>query len=103
MEVILSGPQSEDKPTTDAISNSNTGVGSALKQSNAADSTVDELSKSWSSLKSSVGDLVDKVESGINTTFQSALTTVKEGASVVANSATQKATVLVKQINKAIT
>jgi hypothetical protein len=62
MEVILSGPQSEDKPTTDAISNSNTGVGSALKQSNAADSTVDELSKSWSSLKSSVGDLVDKVE-----------------------------------------
>ena len=103
MEVILSGPQSEDKPTTDAISNSNTGVGSALKQSNAADSTVDELSKSWSSLKSSVGDLVDKVEGGINTTFQSALTTVKEGAAVVANSATQKATVLVKQINKAIT
>lgn len=103
MEVILSGPQSNNKPTNDSISTSNTGVGSSLKQSNSTPSTVDELSKSWSSLKSSVGSLVNKVESGVSSTFQSALTTVKESAASVANGATQKATVLVQQINKAIT
>jgi hypothetical protein len=64
-------------------------------------STVDELSKSWSSLKSSVGDLVDKVESGL-IPFQALLRRLKRVRGV-ANSATQKATVLVKQINKAIT
>lgn len=103
MEVILSGPQSEDKPTTDAKSNGITGVGGVVKQGGVKPSNVDELSKSWSSLKNSVGSLVDNVEKGISTTFQSALTTVKESAAGVANGATQKATVLVKQINKAIT
>lgn len=103
MEVALSGAQASTSPTTDATSNSTTGVGSSMKQSNATSSTVDELSKSWSSLKSSVGDLVDKVESGVSTTFQSALTTVKESTASVANSATQKATSLVKQISGAIT
>lgn len=103
MEVALSGTQSSTSPTTDSTSNSTTGVGSSLKQSAATTSNVDELSKSWSSLKNSVGSLVNKVESGVSTTFQSALTTVKESAAGVANSATQKAAALVKQISGAIT
>lgn len=103
MEVVLSGSQSNSKPTNDAISQGITGTGAATKDAGSTPSTVDELGKSWSSLKSSVGDIAGKATNAIKTGFQSALYTVSKPVLDVTNSATQKAAELAKEINENIT
>ena len=65
--------------------------------------TVDELSKSWSSLKSSVGGITGKISDTIKTEFQSALDTVSKPILEVTNSATKKAADIAKNIVKAST
>ncbi|EPO1716841.1 hypothetical protein ACT6NA_000301, partial [Escherichia coli] len=69
----------------------------------ARESTVDELSKSWSSLKSSVGEITGKISDTIKTEFQSALDTVSKPILEVTNSATKKAADIAKNIVKAST
>lgn len=103
MEVVLSGSQAEKKPTDDQISQSETGTGGIQKEAGSAPSTVDELGKSWSSLKSSVGSITNKITNTITTGFQSALETVSKPAADIANSATKKASDLAKNINENIT
>ncbi|WP_023640357.1 hypothetical protein [Dickeya zeae] len=103
MEVVISGAQSGSKPTDDPKSQSGTGVGSTTKDAGSTPSTVDELGKSWASLKSSVSDITNNVTSAVKTGFQSALDTVSKPVLEVANSATQKAAELAKNINEAIT
>lgn len=103
MEVVLSGSQSNGKSTTDEISQGVTGTGSAIKDGGSSPSTVDELGKSWSSLKSSVGDIAGKASNAISTGFQSALDTVSKPVLEVTNSATQKAAELAREINGNIT
>lgn len=103
MEVVLSGSQSEAKPTSDSVSQGVTGMGASTKDAGSASSTVDELGKSWSSLKTSVSGIAKTTSSAISTSFQSALDTVSKPILDVANSATQKAAELVKEINENIT
>ena len=103
MEVVLSGSQSTNKPTNDEVSQGNTGTGSAIKDAGSTPSTVDELGKSWSSLKSSVSDIAGKASNAITTGFQSALDTVSKPVLDVTNSATQKVAELAKEINENIT
>lgn len=103
MEVVLSGAQSEGKPTDDKISQGVTGSGSPIQKGAVNPSTVDQLGKSWSSLKKSLGDLSDSATGAISTGFKSALETVSEPVLNVANSATEKAAELAGNISKKIT
>lgn len=103
MEVVLSGSQSEEKPTDDAISQGLTGTGASTQQAAAKPSTLDSLSKSWSSLKKSVGDIATNATDTITTGFKSALDTVSDPVLDVANSATEKAATLAKDISAHIT
>lgn len=103
MVVISSNPQSKKQPTNDKISKSRTGAGAATKESVAPPATVDDLSKSWASLKASLGALADEAENSIDTTFQSALKTVSEPVKDVVESAVQKTDEIVKLIIKNIT
>lgn len=103
MEVILSGAQTENKPTNDNISQGVTGMGEATKDAGSSPSTLDELGKSWSSLKSSVSGIVTTVSDTVTAGFQSALDTVSKPVLEVVNSATQKAEELAKEINENIT
>jgi hypothetical protein len=97
MEVVLSGAQSEGKPTDDKISQGVTGSGSPTQKGAATPATLDGLSKSWESLKASTQKI--DLSNSISTGFQSALDTVKEQAIDIANSATQKTDELVKYIS----
>ena len=103
MEVVVSGAQSGSKPTDDTKSQSLTGVGGTTKEAGSTPSTVDELGKSWASLKSSVSSIASKASSAITSGFQSALDTVSKPVLDITNSATQKAAELAKEINEYIT
>lgn len=103
MEVVLSGAQSEAKPTNDSVSQGVTGMGASIKDAGSAPSTVDALGKSWSSLKTSVSDLSTTASNAVSTSFQSALDTVSKPILDVANSAIQKAAEYIKNINENIT
>lgn len=103
MEVVLSGSQAEAKPTNDSISQGVTGMGTSIKDAGSTPSTVDELGKSWSSLKTSVSGIVTTASNSVSTSFQSALATVTKPILDVANSATQKAAEIAKEINENIT
>ncbi|HHK4131262.1 TPA: hypothetical protein ACQTWV_002953 [Enterobacter roggenkampii] len=103
MEVILSGAQSEGQATSDQISQGITGSGSPTQKGAATTSTLDQLSKSWESLKSSTQDIYGKVSNSITTGFQSALNTVTKPAIDAAGSATQKAAEIAKNINENLT
>lgn len=103
MEVILSGAQATKQLTNDKISQGNTGTGSPIKDAGTTQSTVDELGKSWSSLKSSVSNIAGKASNAITTGFQSALDTVSKPVLDVTSSATQKAAEYAKDINENIT
>lgn len=103
MEVVLSGAQSDKKPTTDDISQGVTGTCTIEQEASSSSSTVDELKKSWSSLKNAVKNVAEKVTDPITASFQSAIDTVTNSAADVANSATKKATELVSNISKNIT
>lgn len=103
MEVVLSGSQTENKPTDDALSQGVTGTGSSIQQAGAKPSTLDSLNKSWSSLKKSVGDITTSATDTITTGFKSALETVSEPVLDVANSATEKVATLAKDISANIT
>jgi hypothetical protein len=103
MEVVLSGAQSKNKPVDDQKSQGITGVGSDLKEAGATQATVDDLGKSWSSLKTSVSDIAGKASNTITTGFQSALDTVKKPVLDVTSSVTQKAAEIAKNINENIT
>ena len=103
MEVVLSGSQTENKPTDDAVSQGVTGTGSSIQQAGAKPSTLDSLNKSWSSLKKSVGDITTSATDTITTGFKSALETVSEPILDVANSTTEKAATLAKDISANIT
>lgn len=103
MEVVLSGSQTENKPTDDAVSQGVTGTGSSIQQAGAKPSTLDSLNKSWSSLKKSVGDITSSATDTITTGFKSALETVSEPVLDVANSATEKVATLAKDISANIT
>lgn len=103
MEVVLSGSQAEAKPTSDSVSQGVTGMGASTKDAGSTPSTVDELGKSWASLKTSVSGIATTASNAISTGFQSALDTVSKPILAVANSATQKASELAKEINENIT
>ncbi|EBD9024063.1 hypothetical protein DAC68_15745 [Salmonella enterica] len=103
MEVTVSGAQANTKPTNDKISQGVTGTGGFQGNAGATPSTVDQLGKSWSSLKKSVGEITDSATGSITTGFKSALETVSEPVLNVANSATEKAAELAGNISKNIT
>lgn len=103
MDVQLSNNQSKGKPTDDNIQNGVTGVGGQANQGADKPSTLDELKKSWTSLKKAVGDKVDYLEGEISSGFTSAVDTVKEPLLKVATSATDKTTSLVNLIKTGIT
>lgn len=103
MEVTLSGSQTNKRPTDDEISQGVTGTGGFQRNAGSTPSTVDQLGKSWSSLKKSLGDLSDSATGAITTGFKSALETVSEPVLNVANSATEKAAELAGNISKSIT
>lgn len=103
MEVTLSGAQSSNKPTDDAKSQGITGAGAATQNASSTPSTLDQLSKSWSSLKTSIGDIASSASDTITTGFKSALDTVSEPVLDVTNSATQKAAEIAKNISENIT
>ncbi|KAA1280246.1 hypothetical protein DXF85_02940 [Citrobacter pasteurii] len=103
MEVTLSGSQANARPTNDDISQSATGTGGFQKTAGSSPSTVDQLSKSWSSLKKSVGDIGSSVTDTISTGFRSALETVTEPVLNVTNSATEKAAELAANISQNVT
>ena len=103
MEVALSGAQSSNEPTNDSIGQGITGAGAATQNANSTPSTLDQLSKSWSSLKKSIGDIANSASDSITTSFKSALDTVSEPALDVTNSATQKAAEIAKNISGNIT
>ncbi|TDN54898.1 hypothetical protein EC843_101957 [Buttiauxella sp. JUb87] len=103
VDVILSGAQSENKPTNDQISQGVTGTGASLQNGGASPSTIDDLGKSWSSLKTSISDASGNASSAITAGFQSALDTVKNPVLEVTNSAVQKSEKLVKNIVENIT
>lgn len=90
MEVVLSGAQAENKPTDDEKSQGITGTGGFQKSAGSTPSTVDELGKSWASLKSSVGGIVETASDTVTTGFQSALDTVSKPVLEVVTSAIQK-------------
>ncbi|EKS7767148.1 hypothetical protein JFQ92_002255 [Edwardsiella piscicida] len=102
MEVSLSGAQSNKKPTDDQKSQGDTGTGAGGKTNGGAKpSTLDELSKSWGNLKSSLSSAVGNVEKTLSAGFQSALDTVKEPVLDVVSSATKKAADVAKDIAEA--
>lgn len=103
MEVSVSGAQTKKGPTDDAKGQGITGAGGIQQKAGSTDSTVDQLGKSWASLKKSLGDLSDSATGAISKGFKSALETVSEPALNVANSATEKASELAKNISKNIT
>ncbi|EPL4123866.1 hypothetical protein MWS69_002681 [Citrobacter amalonaticus] len=103
MEVVISGAQSGSKPTDDSKSQGNTGVGGVTKEAGSTSSTVDELGKSWSSLKSSVSSVISDASNAVTSGFQSALDTVSKPVLEVTNSAVQKTDELVKSIAGNIT
>ncbi|MBM3073493.1 phage baseplate protein [Lelliottia sp. RWM.1] len=103
MEVVISGAQAQSRPTNDAVSQGVTGMGQSTKDAGSTPSTVDELGKSWSSLKTSVSGIATTATTAITTSFQSALDTVSKPILDVANSATQKVAELAKEINENIT
>ena len=103
MEVTLSGAQSSNKPTDDAKGQGVTGAGAATQNASSTPSTLDQLSKSWSSLKTSIGDIANSASDSIATSFKSALDTVSEPVLNVTNSATQKAAEIAKNISGNIT
>lgn len=103
MEVTISGAQANASPTNDKISQGVTGTGGFQGNAGATPSTVDQLGKSWSSLKKSVGEITDSATGAITTGFKSALDTVSEPVLNVANSATEKAAELAGNISKNIT
>ncbi|WP_096978909.1 hypothetical protein [Escherichia coli] len=98
MEVILSGSQSKGQPTNDGKSNGETGVGASVTKGGGTPSTVDDLGKSWGSLKSALGDVAENAGKTIKTSFQSALDTVSKPVREIATSATQKAADIAKDI-----
>lgn len=100
MEVVLSGAQANAKPTSDIKSQGITGMGAPIKDASSTPSTVDELGKSWSSLKTSLRDVSSNLSQSVTNKFQSALDTVTQPASSVATSAIQKATDLAKAISR---
>lgn len=103
MEVVLSSSQSNKKPTDDAKSQGITGAGASIQNANAKPSTLDELNKSWSSLKKSVGEITTNITDTITTELKSALNTISEPALEVASSATEKAATIAGNISKNIT
>ena len=100
MEVELSGAQSESKPTDNQKSQSDTGVSETNKTAGSKPSTVDELGKSWSSLKKSIGEVVDAATDGITSSFESAMNTVLSPVADVVGSASKNASELAKNITK---
>ncbi|NNS07345.1 hypothetical protein [Erwinia sp. JH02] len=103
MEVALSGSQSKSKPTDDKKSNAGTGTGGDTKNGAAEPSTIDGLQKSWSSLKTAVGETTSAISDSITQGFTSAIDTVKSPLVDVATSATDKLTGLVSSIKGGIT
>lgn len=103
MDVVLSGAQTKDKPTDNAKSQGQTGIGEATKDAGSSPSTVDELSKSWSSLKSSVSAVTDEVTNTISSSFQSALDTVSVPVIDVLDSSSKTLSELAKNISGAST
>lgn len=103
MDVILSGSQANGKPTDNQKSQGATGVAETTKDAGSTTSTVDELSKSWESLKTSVGTIADTAANNVTTGFQSALDTVSKPVLTVVDSASQKLGELAKNISETST
>lgn len=103
MEVQLSGAQSSDKITSNSTASGTTGVSSVTKLASGSETTLDDLSSSWSKLKTATGQLTSSVGSTVTTTFQSGLDTVSEAAASVVKSATDKSTKIVNYIASSIT
>ncbi|MEQ9910997.1 hypothetical protein [Pectobacterium polaris] len=99
MEVSLSGAQTKEKPTNNDKSQSNTGVTETTSDAGSTPSTVDQLSASWESLKSSVGTITETATNNITTGFQSALDTVSQPVLTVVDSASQKLADYAKNIS----
>lgn len=100
MDVALSGSQSKESPTSNDKTQGNTGVSDVKQTADSNPSTVDELSKSWSSLKKSVGEIIDTGTEVVTSTFESALDTVLKPVSSVVDSAATNASQLAKNIGK---
>ena len=79
---------------------SDTGVSETNKTAGSKPSTVDELGKSWSSLKKSIGEVVDAASDGITSSFESAMNTVLSPVADVVGSASKNASELAKNITK---
>lgn len=103
MEVALSSNQSKTSPTNDTIQGGVTGVGSNATQGAASTSTLDGLKKSWTNLKTAVGETTSEVTGSISAGFTSAVKTVQEPLLKATTSATNSATSLVNLIKGAIT
>ncbi|AYN25781.1 hypothetical protein D8682_01555 [Buttiauxella sp. 3AFRM03] len=103
VDVILSGAQSENKPTNDQVSQGVTGTGATLQNGGASPSTIDDLGKSCASLKTAVSDVSGTTPGAITTGFQSAMDTVKKPVLEVTDSVTQKSAERVQEINENIT
>lgn len=103
MDVSLSGNQAKTSPTNDTIQGGVTGVGSNVTQGAASTSTVDGLKKSWTNLKTAVGETTNEVTGAISSGFTSAVKTVQEPLLKATTSATNSATSLVNLIKGAIT
>lgn len=103
MDVFLSSNQSKTSPTNDMIQGGVTGVGSNATQGAASTSTLDGLKKSWTNLKTAVGETASEVTGSISAGFTSAVKTVQEPLLKATTSATNSATSLVNLIKGAIT
>lgn len=103
MEVSMSGAQSQGKPAKDDTSQGVTGMGSQMQKAASNQSNLDDLSKSWSSLRKSVGEISTTATEKITSGFTSALETVSKPAIDVASSATKKAAEITANISKTIT
>lgn len=103
MDVSLSSNQSKSNPTNDSIQIGETGVGSSTTQGAASTSTLDGLKKSWTNLKTAVGETTNEVTGAISTGFTSAVKTVQEPLLKATTSATNSTASLVNLIKGAIT
>lgn len=103
MGVTLSGTQSAAKSTSNAITNTDSGVTSKSVQSGATTSTLDNLKASWNNLKSATGTLAGTVSDNITQSFTSGLDTVGESSGSLLTSATNKSADLIKEITASIT
>ncbi|MGC6389644.1 hypothetical protein ACMV8I_18565 [Ewingella sp. S1.OA.A_B6] len=103
MDVQLSSNQSKASPTNDTIQGGLTGVGSNATQGAASTSTLDGLKKSWTNLKTAVGETTNEVTGAISSGFTSAVKTVQEPLISATTSAANSATSLVNLIKGAIT